>query len=52
MRLELSAIAAAQLQIGPLAIRDEMLNYQLPYPVPQEFVLGTAVLASPGALDA
>lgn len=52
MSLELVATAIAQLQIGAINLRDEVLNYQLPYPVPGEFVLGTSVLGGPGVLGA
>ena len=50
MSLELVAGAIAQLQIGAVNIRDELLNYQLPYPVPDGFVLGVSALGGVGGL--
>ena len=51
MSLSLTARATAALQLGMIVFRESELGYQLPYPVPQEFVLGQAPpLGDAGAL--
>lgn len=50
MSLEMIVGATALLQLGALNVRDEVLNYQLPYPVPDGFVLGNSALGGPGGL--
>jgi hypothetical protein len=40
IRISLSATASSTLQLGALNLRDEVLGYQLPYPVAQEWLLG------------
>ena len=52
MSLELTVGATALLQLGAVNLRDEVLSYQLPYPVPGEFVVGTSVAGGPGTLGA
>jgi hypothetical protein len=40
LRLSLTATASSTLQLGAINLRDEVLGYQLPYPVAQEWILG------------
>jgi hypothetical protein len=50
MNLEIVSAATPMLQIRALAIREEMLNYQLSYPVPKNFVVRSSGLGGSAAL--
>jgi hypothetical protein len=43
MRLSIAGASTAALQLGAINLRDEVLSYQLPYPVSQEWILGQTV---------
>jgi hypothetical protein len=50
MALSLAAAATPQLQLGAIVLRTKGLGYQLPYPVPQSFILSQDNLGGQGAL--
>ena len=50
MSLMVQARATAQFQLGSIAIREEMLDYQLPYPISPEFILNQSIPGGPDVL--